>query len=138
MPAYDLFHHAVKNALQKDGWVITHDPFSIPFGGIDLYIDLGAERVLAAERENQRIAVEIKCFLSPSPVSEFHTALGQFLNYRLVLEESAPERTLYLAIPNDVYKTFFKLQFTQMALQRNQVKLIVFKPDREEIVEWTN
>ncbi|UOG93436.1 MAG: XisH family protein [Candidatus Thiothrix sulfatifontis] len=65
MSARDLFHQAVVIALQKEGWVITHDPLAVPIGGIDLYIDLGAERLLAAEREGQRIAVEIKCFSLP-------------------------------------------------------------------------
>ncbi len=27
MPAQDLYHNIVKNALLKDGWTITHDPF---------------------------------------------------------------------------------------------------------------
>ncbi len=136
MPARDLFHHAVVTALQKDGWIITHDPLPVPVGGIDLYIDLGAEQLLAAERSGQRIAVEIKCFLSTSLVSEFHTALGQFLNYRLALEETDQQRELYLAVPHDAYKQFFLLPFAQLATQRHQVKLLVFHPEREEIVVW--
>lgn len=36
-------------------------------------IYLGAERLLAAERQDQKIAVEIKIFLaSSSTISEFH------------------------------------------------------------------
>jgi len=136
MSARDLFHQAVVIALQKEGWVITHDPLAVPIGGIDLYIDLGAERLLAAERDGQRIAVEIKCFLSASLVSAFHTALGQFLNYRLALEENEQQRELYLAIPHDAYKQFFLLPFTQLALERHQVNLLVFHPEREEIILW--
>jgi Holliday junction resolvase-like predicted endonuclease len=68
MAACDVFHEAVKNALVKDGWTITHDPLALSFGEIDLYIDLGAERVLSAERDGQRIAVEIKSFNGPSPL----------------------------------------------------------------------
>lgn len=86
MAVRDIFHEAVKHALVKDGWTITHDPLALSFGEIDLYIDLGAERVLSAERAGQRIAVEIKSFNGPSLVSNFHTALGQFLNYRLALD----------------------------------------------------
>jgi XisH protein len=44
MAARDVFHEAVKNALVKDGWTITHDPLSLSFGGVDLYIDLGPKR----------------------------------------------------------------------------------------------
>jgi hypothetical protein len=53
MAARDTFHEAVRNALVKDGWTITHDPLSLSFGGVDLYIDPGAEKVIAAEREGQ-------------------------------------------------------------------------------------
>jgi hypothetical protein len=81
MPAYDTFHEAVKRGLIKEGWTITDDPLMIEFGVLDVYIDLAAERLIAAERENQRIAVEIKSFLGPSLLTNFHTALGQFLVY---------------------------------------------------------
>ncbi|PIE00670.1 MAG: fatty-acid oxidation protein subunit alpha [Thiothrix nivea] len=137
MPVHDFFHQAVKNALIKDGWTITHDPLTVLFGNINLHIDLGAERLLAAEKGSQRIAVEIKNFLSPSMVSEFHTALGQFLNYQIVLEENDPERRLYLAIPEDAYKEFFSMEITRKIIQRHQVKLIVFRPEQEVIAQWT-
>lgn len=136
MAARDMFHAAVKAALQKDGWTITHDPLPMPYGGIDLYIDLGAERLLAAERGSERIAVEIKSFLTTSLVTEFHAALGQFLNYRLVLEEQDPGRRLFLAIPFDTYHTFFVQPFPQLAIQRHQVSLVVYDAEQEEITSW--
>jgi len=46
---------------------------------------LAVERLLAAEKDGKKIAVEIKTFLKPSAISEFHTVLGQFLNYRFAL-----------------------------------------------------
>lgn len=138
MPAKDYFHQVVRNALIKDGWVITHDPLTVPFGNINLHIDLGAERLLAAEKGSERIAVEIKNFLSSSVISEFHTALGQFLNYQIVLEENDPERNLYLAIPIDAYREFFSLEITHKIIQRHQVKLLVFSPEQEAITTWKN
>lgn len=138
MPAQDYFHQVVKNALIKDGWAITHDPLTVPFGSINLHIDLGAERLLAAEKGGERIAVEIKNFLSSSMVSEFHTALGQFLNYQIVLEENDPERELYLAIPMDAYREFFSLEITKKVIQRHQIKLLVFSPEQEVIATWKN
>ena len=87
MTAKDIFHDAVKHALEKDGWKITHDPLFLSFGGVDMYIDLGAERILAAERDDEKIAVEIKSFIGPSATTEFSIALGQFLKYQLALEE---------------------------------------------------
>ena len=76
MAAQDKFHAAVKRALIKEAWTITHDPLSLQFGIVDLYVDLGAEKLIAAQKGTQKIAVEIKSFLSPSPVSEYHAALG--------------------------------------------------------------
>ncbi len=49
MPAKDVFHDATRHALEKDGWTITHDPYHIKFGADDLYIDLAAEKTIAAQ-----------------------------------------------------------------------------------------
>ncbi|MFG6105870.1 XisH family protein [Leptothoe sp. EHU-05/26/07-4] len=136
MAAKDIFHDAVKHALEKDGWYITDDPLFIRFGGIDMYIDLGAERIIAAERNNQKIAVEIKSFVGPSETTEFSTALGQFLKYQLALEEDEPERKLYLAVPQDTYRTFFALELTRRLVKRYKVSLIVYDPEEEVIVQW--
>lgn len=80
MPARDLFHQAVKRALVREGWAITHDPPHIDFGGFDFFIDLGAETLLGATREGRQIAVEVKSFAGASSLSEFHAAVGQFVN----------------------------------------------------------
>ena len=90
MPVRDIFHDAVKIALEKEGWTITHDPYHVRFGEVDLYLDLGAEKFIAAERADQKIAIEIKMFPSASPVTDFHTALGQFMSYRMALKVEEP------------------------------------------------
>lgn len=136
MPAKDKFHQLVKTALQKEGWTITHDPYRIDLGFVDFYIDLGAEQLLAATKDNEKIAVEIKTFIAASTISEFHTAVGQFINYRIALEEDDPERSLYLAIPSDIYRRFFNYSFIQKVIQRNQILLLVYDVAKEEIVRW--
>lgn len=136
MPERDLFHDVVKEALIKEGWTITHDPLFISFGGVPMYADLGAERVIAAEKSGRKIAVEVKSFTAQSLLSDFHMALGQFLDYRVALEEQQPERLLYMAVPLDTYKAFFTLPFTQAVIQRYQLKLIVYDVEREVIVKW--
>lgn len=132
----DVFHNAVKAALQKDGWTITHDPYNLAVGGVEMYIDLGAEQLLGAERGETRIAVEIKSFIGTSPISEFHTAHGQFIDYKYALEEDDPVRVLYLAVPEKTYSTFFSLKFIQTAIKRSQLRLLVYNPDEETIVLW--
>jgi hypothetical protein len=136
MSAKDTTHNAVRHALEKEGWLITQDPYYIKVGGVEMYIDLGAESIVAAEREGQKIAVEIKSFLGASSISEFHTALGQFFNYRLALEEKDPDRVLYLAVPQNTYDEFFTLQFIQKAITRSDLKLIVYIAEQEVISQW--
>ena len=134
--AKDIYHDLVKAALQKEGWTITHDPYELRVGGVQMYIDLGAERLIAAERGDTKIAVEIKSFIGISAITDFHLAHGQFIDYRYALEEEEPERKLYLAVPVNVYKTFFSLQFIQKVVQRSQIDLLIYDPDREVIVQW--
>jgi XisH protein len=136
MSARDAFHDAVRTALERDGWTITHDPLSLEFGLGSLYVDLGAERVIAAERSNEKIAVEVKSFLSGSAVSEFHTALGQYLNYRLLMQEQYTEHKLYLAIPLSAYDSFFQIPFVQATIKQHQLKLAIYTPENREIVKW--
>lgn len=76
MSTRDIYHQAVKNALEKEGWKITADPLLIKIGGVKLYVDLAAERLIEAERNNEKIAVEIKSFVAASAISEFHGAVG--------------------------------------------------------------
>ncbi|MEO0988860.1 MAG: XisH family protein [Cyanobacteria bacterium J06639_14] len=136
MAAKDRFHSAVKIALEKEQWKVTDDPLRLEVGGTKFEIDLGAEQLLAAEKDAEKIAVEIKTFLGDSPLTDYHAALGQFLNYRLALEISDPSRMLYLAIPVIVYEAFFKREFAQISLERYQIKQIVYEPIQEVIVQW--
>lgn len=101
-----------------------------------MQIDLGAEKIIAAERGNEKIAVEIKSFIGSSNISEFHTALGQFLNYRVALEEQQPDRVLYLAVPQGAYKAFFNLPFVETVIERFQLSLLVYDPNNEVILTW--
>lgn len=136
MPAKDLFHQAVKHALEKEGWIVTHDPLHIELPDIEVYIDLGADRLLAAERESQKIAIEIKTFLGTSTVFEFHIAVGQFVNYRFLLNKIEPDRELYLAVPGETYETFFRRETVREMTQAHRLKLAVYNPDLEVIEQW--
>ncbi|NJK65024.1 MAG: fatty-acid oxidation protein subunit alpha [Synechococcaceae cyanobacterium SM2_3_1] len=136
MAARDLFHNAVKAALTKDGWQITDDPLVLKVGGVDLLIDLGAEKLLAAERDGQQIAVEIKSFVGTSAITDFHLAVGQFINYRTALKMKDPDRKLYLAIPEIAYETFFQKDFPRLVIQEYKLDLIIYDVANEEIIQW--
>ena len=136
MAAKDKFHEAVKIALVKDGWIITHDPLKVKYGEIKMQIDVGAEQLLAAAKGTEKIAIEIKSFLSLSFINDFYNALGQFLSYKIALERQEPERVLYLAVPQETFNEFFTLDFTKAAIKRYDLKIIVYEPAKEEIVQW--
>ncbi|NET08730.1 MAG: fatty-acid oxidation protein subunit alpha [Symploca sp. SIO2B6] len=106
-------------------------------GGVKFYIDLGAEKLIAAERNGEKIAIEIKSFINPSSISDFHVAIGQFINYRVALKVSAPERRLFLAIPDTAYKTFFQKEFPKMVIQEYQLNVFVYAIENEVILQWT-
>ncbi|MFN6526871.1 XisH family protein [Nostoc sp. ChiSLP03a] len=136
MSAKDIFHTAVCSALKKDGWTITHDPLSVKVDEIEFYVDLGAERILAAQKAGQKIAVEIKSFIGASEISDFYVALGQTLTYRSALRKKYPERILYLAISEDVYQDFFIRPFIQEIIAEHRLKLLIFEPIKEEVLLW--
>ena len=137
MSAKDIFHDTVRTALQKDGWTITHDPLFFKLTQqFKINIDLGAEKLLVADKASHKIAVEIKSFVGLSAVSEFHLAVGQFLNYRIALEKLASERVLYLAVPTDIYQDFFTDSFVQAVLEQYQIKMLVFHVQKQEITLW--
>jgi len=120
MAQLDKIHEAVKNALIKDGWTITADPYRIDFEEYRLYADLSAERPIAAVRGNEKIVVEIKSFLNRSSVSDFENALGQYLIYRRLLSKIEPETKIYLAISEATYTDFFTLKATHLLLKANK------------------
>ena len=138
MPAKDTYHNEVKNALLKDGWIITADPYFIKYEDAELYADLAAEKPIAAEREGQKIVVEIKSFIGRSLMYDFHSALGQYIVYRNLIQLTAPEYTLYLAIDDVVYTNFFQRKSIQVITKENQLLLMVVEMEKEEIMQWIN
>ncbi|MEG3935549.1 element excision factor XisH family protein [Microcoleus sp. T3_B1] len=136
MPAKDIYHNVVKNALIKDGWRITHDPLRLKWGIKDMYVDLGAERILSAEKAGQKIAVEVKSFVGASDMNDLENALGQYLVYRSVIARTEPDRKLYLAITKSVFSELLSEPLGQIIRADYQVCLIVFAEQNEEIVQW--
>jgi hypothetical protein len=131
MPARDLFHEAVRNALIKAGWTVTHDPLHLKWQGKDLFVDLGAERLIAAELGNRKIAVEIKGFLGDSETDDLQDAFGQYMLYRTVLGKVEPEREVYLAVPEQVVGQVFRRSLGALVREEFQIHLIGFDPGLE-------
>ncbi len=136
MPARDLFHDAVKTALVKDGWTITDDPLRLQWGRKDLYVDLGAEKLIAAERQGRRIAVEIKSFLGKSEMADLENALGQYTLYDQFLKANAADRTLFLAVRQLTFTEIFAEPVGKLLLDNGLLRLMVFDEEQEEILQW--
>ncbi len=136
MPAKDIYHNAVKFALVKDGWEILTEDYSLEYGGDRLYVDLAAEKPIAAAKQGQKILVEVKSFLGRSFINDLEQAVGQYIVYRDILIEAGLDFELYLAITQGTYKRYFQRQLAQMIINRNQVKLLIVDPESEGIVEW--
>ena len=136
MPAKDIYHDTVKNALIKDGWTITRDPLTLQWGKKDLFVDLGAEKLFAAERQGQKIAVEIKSFLGLSEVANLEHALGQYILYYDILQRLEPERILYLAIREETFSDIFEEPIGGILLENKRLNLIVFDSAKEVILQW--
>lgn len=114
MPQLDIYHDAVKQALVKDGWTITHDPLVIKYKGLRLFVDLAAEKSFDEKPLDDslsptvtRVAIEVKVFGGTGFVNEFEKAVGQFILYRDMIERTLVRRELYLAVPQQIYEDSF-------------------------------
>jgi hypothetical protein len=136
MPINDSIYLPVKNALIKDGWTITHDPYAANFGSVKIFADLAAEKLLGAERGTERIAVEIKSFIGPSPIHDFEEAIGQFLLYFSLLKRVDEGRKLYLAISQDTDDELFSREGIQVAVDDYNISRIVVNLQEEEVASW--
>ena len=136
MPARDRYHDQVKNALIKDGWTITDDPLHVRWGKKDMYVDLGAEQLLAAEKDQRKIAVEVKSFLGHSEMADLEQAVGQYTVYHEVLLRAEPDRALFLAVNGEVYNNLFEEPIGKLLVDSQCIQMIVFDPHTETIRQW--
>lgn len=136
MSRRDNSHFSLRRAIEKDGWVITDDPLILILKQTVLKADLGAEKILAAEKQGNKIAIEIKDFNNFSAISELEKTIGQLQLYQWALEEQEPERQLFLAINQAAYSKHFKKPIFELVIQRNKINLLIYESTQEVIVQW--
>ncbi len=137
MPARDYYHDVVRNSVEKDGWIITHDPYRLKLArGKNLFVDLGAERLIAAKKGLEKIAIEIKSFRGASEMNDLEEALGQFVLYERLIKRYEPERKLYLAVSEDIRLSVFEEEAGQILIEDQIIRLLTFDITQEEIVTW--
>jgi len=101
-----------------------------------MYVDIGTERLLAAIRETEKIAVEVKTFGLPSVLTEFHRAVGQYLSYKVMMRKREPDRILFLAIPDDLKEWFMFQEIATQVVADLSIRLLFYDPIQEEITQW--
>ncbi len=101
-----------------------------------LYVDLGAERLLAAEKGVRKIAVEVKTFSGPSDVKDLEDAVGQFVLYEHALRRAEPERSLYLALSESAWEMVFADSLGEMLIDDHVLRIVTFDPEKEAITRW--
>ena len=134
--ARDLFHDNVREALIKEGWHITDDPLTFKIGKVQVQIDLGAEKLIAAERGADKIAIEIKTFNNLSFITALYEAVGKYIIYRNVLKIIQPERILYLAIPESIFNRFFEEMVIQKTMEDEKFRIVVYNQTTQIITQW--
>lgn len=134
--AKDKFHYEFKQALEDDGWQITDDPLIVKTGSFAVQIDIGADKLIAAEKDNQKIAVEIKTFGNPSFITAFYEAIGQFIVYRNALEIGQIDRMLFLAIPKDIFNRFEHEPLVNKVFLTEKISIIVYNQKNKNIEKW--
>ncbi|MCP4399161.1 MAG: fatty-acid synthase [bacterium] len=136
MSRLDIYHDSVRRALERDDWNITHDPFTLKFGRKTLYADLGAERLIAADKGMTKIVVEVRSFLGPSDIHDLQGAFGQYMMYEDILQEQGSGRVLYLAVSETTFNGIFSTDIGQLLMSRHPLRLIVFDEESEVIRQW--
>jgi XisH protein len=134
--ARDRFHQEVRNALENEGWKVTDDPLYLKVGRIPVHIDLGAEKLIGAERGAEKIAVEVKTFGIPSFITALHEAVGKYIVYREALRQIQSDRILYLAMPVDVYEEFGQEPIVSAVFSDNDFKILLYEPSSQIISSW--
>lgn len=146
MPPRDSIHHIVKQAIIKDGWQITDDPYVISYGERFLFVDLAATesstpdqifgQFIGAEYQNSRIAIEIKEFGGKSAIADLEQAIGQYILYQLLLKQVDPEREVYLAIPDIAYYSLFSEPIGELVIAELPLKLLIVDLQKTEVKQW--
>ena len=133
MPIKDNYHDTVITALRKDGWSRIKEQLPLTISTRTVWVDIKAQNTTNGEI----IVVEIKGFENiRSPIDYFEDTVGQYMVYRIILEEKGLDYPLYLAVPHQAYSGFFREEIVKVVIEKLDIKLLVFDTNLEEIVLW--
>jgi len=135
MPKLDTCHFQVARSLQKDGWQIVQNGVYVD----DEYTNAVYVDIQAVQGSNgtlsRNIFVEAKCFSLPRKTPDLHRAIGQYVVYRVILDEEGFPEPLYLAVPNESFAEYFNARLLQVS-KRYGIKLVVIDLEQERVIQW--
>lgn len=133
MPAKDRYHDVVVRALRKAGWRILEEQVALSMPTRRVWIDIRASR----GADNVAILVEVKGFERlASPVAYLAEVIGQCVLYQAILDYAEVNDALHLAVPAAALTGILGEEIGRQAIQRAQVRVILFDPVQEEIIGW--
>jgi hypothetical protein len=133
LPAKDRYHDKVIRALVKDGWTITGEQVKVIVEDRYLFIDIEASR----SADNRMALIEVKELDAvSSPIDALAAAVGKYFLYRVALKDAEVTTPLYLAVSEAAYQGILQEKIGQLSILQGNIALVVFDPDREEILRW--
>ncbi|MDM8561264.1 element excision factor XisH family protein [Candidatus Parabeggiatoa sp. HSG14] len=126
----------INNIIRKVSSIGACNLLHLSYGGRNVYVDLGAEQPIGAEKEGNKIAVEVKSFVGESDVHELGQSIVQYNMYRDILSEIESERDLHLAVPSFTFGRILSELLGQLLIRKEQLKLIIFEETKEIIRKW--
>lgn len=134
MPALDRHHGSVVRALISAGWTVTAEQVLLAVDGRNLWIDIEAQM----PPSQTPVLIEVKTFEPSGSIVEYlGCATGKYSLYRAVLAHLDIGTPLYLAVPVNARYGIFEETVGQLVTESQDIRLIIFDPLGEELVEWT-
>lgn len=69
-------------------------------------------------------------------ITALYEAVGKYVIYRNVLKIRDPERVLFLAIPEVIYKRFFEEIIVQGVLEEENFNMVIYNQHTKAISQW--
>jgi hypothetical protein len=138
MPAQDLYHDVVRDALRKDGWRITHTALQLKVKAESRAEELWEGPWLIADKDERKVAVAVDSFVGHSNLVDITQTWRQLGLSRPQLHAMDADRVVYLAVRQATYSACFAGGEGELVLAKEHMRLLVFDPRTEAIIQWVS
>jgi hypothetical protein len=138
MPAQDLYHDVVRDALRQDGWRITHTALQLKVRAESRAEELWEGPWLIADKDERKVAVAVDSFVGHSNLVDITQTWRQLGLSRPQLHAMDADRVVYLAVRQATYSACFAGGEGELVLAKEHMRLLVFDPRTEAIIQWVS